>query len=58
MFFADAELGCHGFTVFGKAVFFRDVIEPRSHGLVEDSSEALPQTKVAIIAPRLSVFVS
>ncbi len=27
---------CHGFTVFGKAVLFEDVIEPGRHGLVEE----------------------
>ena len=31
------EIGCHGFTVFGKAVLFERVIEPRRHGLGEDS---------------------
>ncbi|MEI8017348.1 MAG: hypothetical protein WCH39_04060 [Schlesneria sp.] len=52
MFFADTELGCHGFIVFGKSVFFREVIELRSQGRVEESGEALPLPKVAIIAPR------
>ena len=46
------EIGCHGFTVFGKAVLFERVIEPRRHRLGEDSRGALPQTKVAIITPR------
>ena len=36
------ELGCHGFTVFGKAVLFKDVIEPGKRGLVENSKTVAP----------------
>ncbi len=39
-------------TVLGHAVLFDANSKIRSHCVGEDSREALPQTKVAIIAPR------
>ena len=46
----NEKLMCHCLNVFGQAVLFGPA--HRRHCFSEDSSEASPQTKVAIIAPR------
>ncbi len=44
--------------IFGHSVLFEANESRDEHCVEEDSSEALPQTKVAIIAPKLSILVS
>ncbi len=51
-FYDEMRKGCHGYTVFGKAVLFGYVIKDEDTALSKTPSRASPQTKVAIIAPR------
>ena len=52
--FTIAKAACLGYGVLDMVVL-NGIRCVRSHGLVEDPKEASPQTRVAIIAPRMSI---